>query len=126
MTFDVSPVNVAFTSCEPAILGTTNDPENVVGVLAEADCAAEIVEGDVVNELPPSIILIVFAPLNCAPILPEKVTVSPTAALAGLRVSIPEIASPAPAIGGGTDNVTEVVWLIIELTVLSKPKIVIG
>jgi len=109
MTFDVSPVNVAFTGCVPVILGTTNDPENVVGVLAEADCAAEMEDGMVVSELPPSIMLIVLAPSNCAPIFPEKVTVSPTAALEGLRVSVPEIASPSPAIGGGTDNVTEVV-----------------
>ena len=126
MTFESSPVSVAFTGCVPPILGTTKEPENTVGELAEAERAAEIVEGEVVNVLPPSIILIVFAPSNCAPIFPEKVTVSPTAALAGLRVRVPEIASPSAAIGGGTDKVTEAVWLIIELGVLSKAKIEIG
>ena len=35
--------------------------------------------------------------------------------LAGLRVRVPEIASPSAAIGGGTDNVTEADLLIIDL-----------
>jgi len=126
IVFEESSVNVAFTSCEPLIFVTTNCPENVVGVLEEAERAADMVEGDVVNELPPSVRVIVFAPSNCAPILPEKVTVSPTAAFSGERERVPEMDSPSPAIGGGTDKVTEAVLLIIELGVLSKAKIEIG
>ncbi len=64
MVLDESSVSVAFTSCEPLILGTTNCPVNVVGVVEEAERGAEIVEGVVVNELLPSVIVIVFAPSN--------------------------------------------------------------
>ena len=98
IVFEESSVNVAFTSCEPLILGTTNCPEKVVGVLAEADCGADMVEGVVVNELPPSVMVIVFAPSN------PYLSIDPILSLSKIKTFLHTSSTPVIAVSPVVDG----------------------